>query len=187
MKNVIDTSLIASIKKGNQDAFKVMYQSSIRYVYAIVNRYVSNESDHKDVIQEIFARIFLSIKTYDANKGDFKFWLRRLVINQCIQHYRKKGASGKIVPLESASEMETEMNARFDSLTKDEIIQYLTNMPDGYKQVFMMVVIDDYSHQEVSEILKISPETSRSQLSRGKKWLRENLSNNELKFLVSGV
>lgn len=183
---MVNTTLIDSVKSGNQVAFKNMYQSCIRYVYSIVKRYVSNESDHQDVIQEIFARIFLSIHSFDENKGEFKFWLRRLVINQCIQHYRKENSSGKIVPLHSAAKVQSKVNKRLNELTKDEIAHYLNNMPEGYKQIFMMVVIDEYSHQEVSTLLEISPETSRSQLSRAKKWLRENLSNNNLKILASG-
>lgn len=164
-----------------------MYQNCIRYVYSIVKRYVSNESEHQDVIQEVFARIFLSIDTYDENKGEFKYWLRRIVINQSIQHYRKTNTSSKMVSLQSASQIESESKTIMNTLTKDEIAQYLVNMPDGYKQIFMMVIIDEYSHQEVSELLEISPETSRSQLSRAKKWLRENLSSNNIKILISGV
>ena len=62
---MIGTALINSVKKREHDAFKRMYNCCIRYVYAIVRRYVSNESDHQDVIQEIFAKVFISIHTYD--------------------------------------------------------------------------------------------------------------------------
>lgn len=184
---MVDTTLINAVKEGNQTAFKEMYQNCIRYVYAIVKRYVSNESDHQDVIQEVFARVFLSIHTYNENKGEFKYWLRRVVINQSIQHYRKTNVFDKTVSLQSAAQVESESKPIMDTLTKAEIDQYLVNMPDGYKQIFMMVIIDEYSHQEVSKLLEISPETSRSQLSRAKKWLRENLSNNNIKILISGV
>ena len=164
---MVDPSVIDSVKKRNHDAFKKMYECCIRYVYAIVKRYVPNESDHQDVIQEIFARVYVSIDSFDENKGEFKFWLRRLTINQCIQHYHKQKASIKIIPLDSAVKMRS--NEKINTLSKDEIMLYLKKMPEGYKQIFMMVVIDEYSHQDVSTMLKISPETSRSQLHRAKK------------------
>lgn len=184
---MVDQAIIDSVKKGNSSAFKKMYENCIRYVYAIVNRYVSNESDHQDVIQEIFARTFLSIDSFDENKGEFKFWLRRLTINQCIQHYHKRATSIKIIPIDSVTRMQSNLKDETSTLSKDEILQYLKRMPEGYKQVFMLVVIDEYSHQDVGEMLNITPETSRSQLHRAKNWLRENLSNNNLKFLAGGI
>lgn len=184
---MVNQSLVNSVKNRNQDAFKKMYECCIRYVYAIVKRYVSNESDHQDIIQEIFARIYLSIDSFDENKGEFKYWLRRVTINECIQHYQKKKKAIKIVPIDSEVKMRENLNEEMIWLSDDEIMQSLNVMPDGYKQIFMLVVIDEYSHQDVGEILNISPETSRSQLHRAKKWLRENISNNNLKLLVGGI
>jgi len=184
---VLDPSLIDSIKQGKHKAFKELYEQCIRYVYAIVKRYVSNDSDHQDVIQEIFARIYLSIESFDENKGEFNSWLRRLTINQCIQHYRKQAASVPMVPLDSAVNIRSSFNDKLHALSKEEILHFLQKMPEGYKQIFMLIIIDEYSHQDVSKMLNISPETSRSQLHRAKKWLRENLSNNNLTLLANGI
>lgn len=184
---MIDTALINLVKKRNQDAFKRMYNCCIHYVYSIVRRYVSNASDHPDIIQEIFARVFLSIQTFDESKGDFKFWLRRLVINQCMQHYRQGKSPARVVPINAIHEIEVGLNERITKLTKAEIEQFLGGMPEGYRQVFMLVVIDEYSHKEVGELLGISPETSRSQFSRAKSWIRKNVSNNKLKALAHGL
>ena len=186
-RNVVDTALIHSVKKRKQGAFKRMYNCCIPYVYSIVKRYVSNESDHPDVIQEIFARVFLSIKTFDQSKGDFKFWLRRLVINQCMQHYRQGKSPTRVVPINAMNEMEEGLDDRMTELTKAEIEQFLTLMPEGYRQVFMLVVLDEYSHKEVGDLLGISKETSRSQFSRAKNWIRKNLSNRKLKALANGL
>ena len=138
-------------------------------------------------LREIFARVFLSIDSFDENKGEFKYWLRKLTINQCIQHYRKQKISIESVPLDATIEPQSHEHETTSTLSKDEITLYLKRMPDGYKQIFMLVIIDEYSHQEVSEMLSISPETSRSQLHRAKKWLRENLSSNNLKVLVGEI
>lgn len=184
---VIDTSVIESVKQGEKGAFKLMYVSCIAYVYSIVKRYVGNESDYPDVIQEIFARVFLSIGTFDAKKGEFKIWLRRVVINQCMQHHRKGKSSATLVSINKVSEDHLQTDEPIHNLSKADIEEFLNQMPEGYRQIFMLIIIDEYSHKEVGELLGISPETSRSQLSRAKNWLRKNLSNHRLKTLVNGL
>ena len=184
---MVDSALIDLVKKQDQRAFQKMYEGCIRYVYAIVKRYIANESDYQDVIQEIFARVFLSVDSFDKEKGEFKFWLRRLTINQCIQHYHKTKDSIKIVPIDSEAKIKASSDEHISTLSKDEIVFYLKAMPEGYKQIFMLVIIDEYSHQEVGEMLNISTETSRSQLHRAKKWLRANLSGSNLNMLASGL
>ena len=184
---MVDSTLIQAVKKRDQRAFQLLYERCIRYVYAIVKRYVSNGSDHPDVIQEIFARVFLSIDSFDAQKGEFKFWLRRLTINQCIKHYHRHKGSTQMDPIENAANLPSDTHETPGTLSEDEIRLFLAGMPEGYKQVFMMVIIDEYSHQEVGELLKITAETSRSQLHRAKKWIRENRSMNDLTSLTYGV
>lgn len=184
---MINSTLIQAVKERNQRAFKELYESCIRYVYVIVKRYISNESDYQDVIQEIFARIFLSIGSFDENKGEFKFWLRRLTVNQCIKHYHKHKELSNFDLLETAEQIQSDVPEKTSTLSEDEILQFLTGMPEGYRQVFMMVVIDGYSHQEVGKLLNISPETSRSQLHRAKKWIRDNRSTNDLTSLAYGT
>ncbi len=184
---MVDPSLLAAVQKGDHAAFKELYQSCIGYVYSVTRRYVSNKSDHPDVIQEIFARVFLSIHTFDDAKGDFKFWLRRLVINQCMQHYRQGKSPTQVVPINAINEAEKGLDEQITKLTKVEIEQFLELMPEGYRQVFMLVVIDEYTHKEVGELLGISAETSRSQFSRAKSWVRRNLSDNKLKALANGL
>lgn len=183
---MIDSSTIASAKKGENAAFKTIYQSCIRYVYSIVKRYVNNESEHPDVIQEIFARVFLSMDTFDASKGEFKFWLRRIVINQCFQHYRQGKSPQLSVPLDSVPERENGEALPMEHLSIKEIEHLLRQMPEGYRQVFMLTVIDEYSHKEAAELLDISAEASRSQLSRAKNWLRKRILNDKQKFLAIG-
>lgn len=182
-----DNSLIKSVKKREPAAFKKMYEAYIRYVYAIVVRYISNPSDHQDVVQEIFARVFLKIDSYDEAKGEFKYWLRRLTINQCIKHFHKTNKPLDILPIESKAFEQADQSSGTSALTKTELLDFLKAMPSGYKEIFMLVVIDEYTHKEVGEMLNISPETSRSQLHRAKKWLKENLSNDTLKLMASGT
>lgn len=179
----VDENLITQIKAKNNQAFKRMYDTYIRYVYSIVNRYVRNESDYQDLIQEIFALVFLKIDTYESNKGEFKLWLRKLCINQCIKHYHKNTQRIQTESLDAELPKDIPYDELQTGLTRSELLSFLNKMPTGYREVFMLVVIDEYSHKEVGEILKISPETSRSQLHRAKQWIKEHISIHTLQLL----
>jgi len=90
--------------------------------------------------------------------------------------------------LEVASNISSDEAEQFAHLSKEEIMAYLQKMPDGYRQIFMLVVMDGYSHKEVAELLTISAETSRSQLSRAKKWLKARISpSNKQRLLANGL
>lgn len=184
---MVEPTLIDAVKKREPNAFKQMYEGTIHYVYTIVSRYVANPSDHQDVIQEIYAQVFLRIESYEAKKGAFKYWLRRITINHCIDQYHKNRKEIQREPLEIQSYRLADSAKDPGALTKEELLMFLKKMPGGYKEIFMLVVIDDYSHQEVGEMLNISPETSRSQLHRAKKWLKQNLSNETLNLMASGL
>lgn len=184
---MISPSILEAIKSGKSNAFQQLYESCIAYVFTIVKRYVSNESDYPDVIQEIFARVFLHIKTYNPAKGEFKPWLRRLAINQCLQHYRQQQPQKTIVPLEIVTDDDVRLDEKLTTLTKKEVENLLQAMPAGYRRVFMMVAIDELPHKEASQMLGISVETSRSQYSRAKHWLRKHLFKNKPKVFICGL
>jgi RNA polymerase sigma factor (sigma-70 family) len=174
---VVDPSLISSVKKREQAAFKQMYESCIAYVYAIVRRYITDESYYQDIIQEIFARLFLSIDTFDPQRGEFKYWLRRMVINQCFQHQRQNRCRGRLVSLDKIQAKHASYEIHFPNFSEEELAVYLQSMPKGYREVFLLVVIDEYSHQEAAKLLGITPGTSRSQLLRAKQWLSRKIDN----------
>lgn len=185
---MVEPSVIKSAVKREKGAFKVIYESCAPYAYAIVRRYISNTNDHKDILQEAFARIFLSLQTFDASKGDFKPWLRRIIINQCMQHLRKNQKNAVIISLNNTNEEPNEdLELQLTRLSKSDIEGLLSQMPEGYRQVFMLAAIDDYTHKEIGELLDISPETCRSQYFRARKWLKKHLVSNDYKTLANGL
>jgi len=184
---VINESLIKSVKNQERKAFKQLYEKCIGYVFTITKRYISNDSDIPDVIQEIFARVFLSIPSFDASKGEFKYWLRRLVINQCFQHYRQGKSPRLHLALDNTEEVADEDGHHLETLTKEDIEKMLHEMPEGYRQVFLLYIVDEYSHKEIGQLLSITPEASRSQLSRAKKWLRKKKLTNKNKITANGI
>ena len=182
---MIHPAIIEAVKRNDKGAFKELYKACIPYVCAVTKRYVSNESDIADIIQEIFARVFLSLPTYQSQKGSFKPWLRRLIINECFQKYRKEKKHKLHIALDNAPEIE-DKEIGLHELSKEEIESLLQKMPEGYRQVFLLNVIDEYNHKEIGALLEITPEASRSQLSRAKKWLRNNGITKQTKTIANG-
>jgi len=183
---VVTTTVINSAISRERGAFKIIYESCAPYVYSIIRRYIYNTNDHKDVLQEVFARLFLSMHTFDQSK-DFKPWLRRIAVNQCIQHLRKNRTNSVVFSLDKIEEPKDDLEADLTKLSKSDIEGLLARMPEGYRQVFMLIAIEDYTHQEVGELLEISPETSRSQFLRARTWLKKHLVDYKQKTLAYGL
>lgn len=183
---MVDNQLIYNCRSGKRAAFGQIYESCAPYIYSIIKRYINESADHKDLMQESFAKIFLYLKNYDPAKGEFKFWIRRIAINECFKFLKQK----KKLTYLNISYRQEEIGASYfpdyEELTKEDIDQYLKNMPERYRAVFMLSVIDGYSHKEIGELLQINEATSRSQLSRAKKWIKNELLP-ELKPYLDGT
>lgn len=183
---MIDSQLINECKSGGRAAFKQVYESCAPYVYTIIKRYSDKSDYHKDLMQETFAKVFLNIKQYDSEKGEFKFWIRRIAINECFKHHNSQKKIQKLNVAYKQEPSTVSYDESYDYLKKEEVEALLVKMPKGYKQVFMLVVIDGYSHKEVADLLNINAVTSRSQLLRAKNWMKKEIMS-DLKSLKDGT
>lgn len=174
---MVDIQIINNCKKGHRTAYEQLYNQCIPYVYATIQRYISHTEDRKDIIQESFAKVFNNIERYNAGIGSWNTWLRKIVVNECLMHLRKHRNLSTIIPLDERLDTPIDDDLHLDQLSRDDIDRMLSKMPEGYKLVFMMYVIDGYDHKEISEALRVSNETSRSQLNRAKKWLKNQITN----------
>ncbi len=162
-------------KRREEQAFKLCYEACAPYAYTVIKNYIYDESYRKDAMQEVFTSLFLSLPNYDLNKGEFKPWFSKLVVRNCIDILRKRKKINFLVPMKEEHENVESIDFMF-LLSKKEIESILTQMPEGYRTVFMLSVIDEYTHEEIAAMLDISKVTSRSQLSRAIKWIKKNLS-----------
>ncbi len=174
---IVSQSIIESCKKSDENAYKHLYNASIPYVYSIVSRYIRNETEKKDLIQDIFAKTFNNINSFDRDKGEFKYWIRRIAVNECLMNLRTKSKL-EIISLNTGFDSIDTDNRSNLEITREDISIMLKKMPEKYKIVFMAYIIDDLSHKEIAKLLNITPETSRSQLNRAKKWVKQNIFNN---------
>ncbi len=136
-------------------------------------RYTSDLSKAKDIVQESFINIFNAIHNFSLGPvSSFENWIRKIVINNALKEKRKSHLKKELNGFESLPEVAIEAKA-IEHLSSDEMLKMIEKIPEGYRVVFQMYVIDGYSHKEISEILKISSSTSRSQLVRARSYLRK--------------
>jgi len=170
--------------RNEQQAYKLCYEACAPYVYTVIKSYIYDESYRRDVMQEVFAQIFKSLKKYDSERAAFKTWITAITVNCCITHLRKKKKLNLIVSLEKIEDEASTIDEQaLDQLSRAEILKLLKHMPTGYRTVFLLNIIDGYSHKEISQLLNTSAENSRSQLSRALKWARKNISKESLTYI----
>lgn len=139
-------------------------------------RYVKNDFDADDLLQEGFIKILKNITSYKST-GSFNAWMKRIMINQAINFYKKNNKqklfelneayTEEIIDNESSNKIENRiLDAGLDSY---DILQIIKDLPEGYRMVLNLYAIDAYSHKEIAEKLNISINTSKSQLSRARK------------------
>lgn len=169
-----DQDLIEGCKKGKHSAFEALYTKYAKRMMAIALRYANTTFEAEDIVQESFIKVFEKINSFES-KGSFEGWLRRIVVNNAINNFHK---TSKERDFENSSEVEIadeqEMPVLTD-LTTTDLMSSLKLLPLGYRTVFNLYVIENYSHKEIAELCKINEGTSRSQLAKAKVLLKEIL------------
>lgn len=174
----IHRDLVDSCLAGNTKSYEELYKLYSKAMFNVAYRIIRDLEDAEDVLQESFIRAFKKLESY---KGDASFgaWLKRIVINNSINFIRKNKMDYEDV--ESHAEIPADHNESLyiDSEHKvSQVREAIEQLPDGYRVVFSLYMLEGYDHSEIAEILGISESTSKSQLNRSKKKLREIIFQN---------
>ena len=175
-----EAELVAGCKKEKPKYQRALYQRYYRLMFGVCMRYADNSDDAQDILQEGFIRVFRKIDTFKG-KGSFEGWVRRIMIHTSIEHYRRNSRYF-MVDIEAARGVEFDADA-LSSMSRQEILQLINQLPVGYRTVFNLYAIEGYAHQEIAEMLNISVGTSKSQLSRAKKILQEKIVTMNLRAI----
>ena len=173
------TTLVEKSKQGDADAFSTLYQMYYPKMKGkCINILKGDKAVADDLVQDAFILAFVSLKDL-KNTHRFSQWLTSITTNLVLK-YQEKGKKYDIISL---SDMEEEFSAVSEnggvsqqSIQYDEIMSAIDSLPEGYKKIFNMSVLDGLSHQEIGELLDIAPHSSSSQLARAKAMLRHTLS-----------
>ncbi len=166
--------LIIQCKKQDATAQGELYKQYNRILFAICLRYSPNYTEAEDNLQDAFITIFKKIEQYNA-KGSFEGWMKRVTVNTVLQKYRKQ-RTFEIVD-EGQIEDEAEVEIESEEIPLDVLLKIVQELPDRYRLVFSMYVMDGYQHKEIAEMLGISDGTSKSNLARARMILKNKIED----------
>ena len=141
----------------------------------VCHRYARSSADAEDILQDAFIKVFDKITQFKG-EGSFEGWIRRIVVNTALKKYSLRRYEKEVVGYEvqDKDEQHTDPTA-YAHLSEKELLEMINSLPDGYKIVFNMYVIEGYQHEEIAELLGIQPGTSRSQLVKARAMLQKQL------------
>ena len=170
--------IIEQCKQNNRKAQLQLYNQYCNGMYIVAKRFVKDAQDAEDVVQEAFIKAFTKLHQFKADVT-FGAWLKRIVVNKSIDFLKSK--KQRLVELDEvhikvidmASDNKWLVN---DAMTLNDVKRAINKLPNKYRYVVTLYLIEGYDHQEISEILNISEVASRTQLYRGKSKLQELLT-----------
>lgn len=160
-------------KSKDAGAFRVLYDLLSGKLYYLCLRYLKNENDAQDILQETFVVAYRKFDSYTGN-GNFEGWIRRIAVNHCLQKLRLDQTHFS-ADVESIALVDENEATEAQEALEEQLLKAMNELPVGYRTILNLAVIEDYSHKEIGQLLNISESTSRSQLTRAKLALREKL------------
>jgi RNA polymerase sigma factor (sigma-70 family) len=163
--------LINDCKNNNRKAQEQLYRLYSPKLFTVCLKYSRNYTEAQDNLQDGFLIIFNKIEQYSF-KGSFDGWLKRIMINNVLQQYRNETFLS-LVKEDVTDDNEIEIDD--ENISLDYLLKIIQELPDRYRLIFNLYVLDGYSHQEIAEMLTINIGTSKSNLARAKMILREKI------------
>lgn len=171
-----EQELIKGCQQQKPAAQRALYQQFSPVMMGVCRRYLIRTEDAEDVLVEAFCKVFKHIQQYEGN-GSFEGWIRRIMVNECLMFLRKKHALRNAYEIQEHFDLRSDQNVTAELAAKD-ILQLLEQLPNGYRTVFNLYVIEGYKHREIADLLDISINTSKSQLILAKKKMQALLLEN---------
>lgn len=159
----------------NQDSQcqRMLFEKHAGKMMGVCMRYAKDSMEAEDMLQEAFIKVFQYIGQFKF-EGAFEGWLRRIVVNTAIRQLEKKKINFNEIEETSPNQPQVAPHA-ITNLGEADLLKLINQLPEGYKMVFNLSVIEGYSHEEIAEILNIQAGTSRSQLVKARKMLQSKI------------
>jgi RNA polymerase sigma factor (sigma-70 family) len=183
-----EDNLLKECLSGNTRAQKLLYERYAPRMYGVCVRYAPDQNMAEDFMQEGFIRIFSKLGSFKS-QGSLEGWMRRVMVNTSLEILRKKDILRNSIELsyhESQGDDahfniadETNDNSITGMVTAETLYKAVSEMPVGFRTVFNLYAVEDFSHKEISSMLEISEGTSKSQYARARAWLQKRLSESK--------
>jgi len=168
------TNIILDCRNGNRKAQEQLYRQLYGFAMSIAMRYATDEHEAADILGHAFVKMFRSIQSYDATKGNFHGWLKKIVINESLDHIKQRS---RFTSLELDTVEEPFINSNIIETTDAAaILQLVRQLPRATHAVFVLYAIDGYTHKEIAAQLNISEGTSKWHLSEARKILQQKIN-----------
>jgi len=161
----------------NKDAFcqKEVFNRFAGRMLGVCNRYARNSADAEDILQDSFIKVFDKIYQFKS-EGSFEGWIRRIVVNTALKKYSLRRYEKEVPGYEVTDRDESILEpSAYGHLTEKDLLALVNNLPDGYRLIFNLYVIEGYQHDEIAAMLNIQPGTSRSQLVKARNMLQKQI------------
>jgi len=185
---IIDDSIIEGCIAGKRSAQNALYRKFSAMMLSVCMRYAQNRDEAEDILQEAFIKIFQNIATF-RGEGSFEGWMKRIMINHALNHYRKNKKTPFYQDIDEINEQEIlgkeELQGHHEPVSADILMSLIQLLPQGYRMVFNLYVFEEFSHKEIAKELNISENTSKTQLLKARRMLRRRLSELNLMKNIS--
>ena len=174
--------ILAGCRDGKEAAFEKLYYRFYGFLFSVVRRYARDTDEAKDLVQVSFVRICKNIGKY-SQQGSFKSWIKTIAINESINYYKRTNKENRMQfsddmqYFDSSEAMQVSEDSVLSKLSYEELNNMVLELPDAYRTVFTLYVIDGYKHHEIADMLEIAVSTSKSNLSRAKALLAKRLNS----------
>jgi RNA polymerase sigma factor (sigma-70 family) len=172
IKDYSDAELIDGCIRGNSKSQEVLYKRYFSFAMSVCIRYVPNQNDAMEVVNDSYLKAFEGLGNFDTSKP-FKAWFAKILVNTAIDSFRRNARqpSAYAVEVEAGNdEAEPEIE---QTLSSDDIIKLFAKLPDNYRLTFNLYELEGYSHEEIGRMLGVTTSTSRSNLTRAKKMIQK--------------
>lgn len=179
-----EEKVIKGCQAGKREYQTQLYRRFAPKMLGVCLRYTPDRPSAEDILQEGFVKVFSSIDRYRGD-GSFEGWIRRIMVNTALTWFkkqRKQGFTEDIDALEDKLPQEEDEQGEengIESLSPEDVMALIQRLPDGYRMVLNLYVFEGASHKEIAESLDISENTSKSQLSKARRFLRKLVENQE--------
>jgi RNA polymerase sigma-70 factor (ECF subfamily) len=164
--------LLEGCKKNDRESQRLLYQHYYAYSMSICIRYCRSLEEAKEIVNDGFMKVFQKLDQHETELS-FKGWLRKIMVNSAIDHYRKESKHYNHVEATADRVFEPTVGTVLDDISYAELIGMIQQLSPAYRAVFNLHVIDGYTHDEISKILGISDGTSKSNLMKARENLKE--------------
>jgi RNA polymerase sigma-70 factor (ECF subfamily) len=172
-----EREVIKGCRKNSRLHQQMLYEHYAPKMFALCLRYSADHMQAEDFLQEGFVKVLTRIEQY-TGPGSFEGWIRRIMINTALQHLRKQKNTPAEVDIENSPDIAATDDVLSDMAVED-LTKLIQTLPAGYRLVFNMFVVEEYTHKEIAAELGITEGTSKSQLARARQLLQKMIKKNE--------